>query len=695
MKKAISVLLTIAMLLSIFSMVSASAVIIIEVDDYDFTVNYDGTATVTGYTGTDTALNIPSELNGHTVTVIGGNAFGNYEKITSVVIPDTVTDIEYEAFSNCKSLTSVTIGKSVRSISNSAFNGCVGLTTVNLPDSLKLIGYYAFSGCTSLAHIDLSDSLNSISGYAFSGCTALTSIDISSSVTSIGEYAFNGCTSLSSVQMTDSITQIGDYAFYKCTSLNNITVPGSVTSIGTKALGYFQYYDETIWENVDKTIDGFTIYGYNNTRADKYANANGINFIVLVPLVDYVTGISIDIPDDNGITVKELKGQEAAAAADALPKGSQVQAVYNIQVTENSIAVQPVNNVKVMIPSDNPDASVFRQEADGTLTNMKAVYKDRYLVFYTDHFSVYIVAEVPESLPDDAPDEVTWSVDGTVLTISGKGPMEDYENESPWKSMEITDVIIENGVTSIGDNAFNDCSDLIEASIPDSVTSIGKNAFYNCVSLESPDLPDSVTSIGDYAFFGCAGIASVSLPSSLTSIGEHTFYGCIGLTSVTIPGSVTDISASAFGSCGNLKSVIIGKGVKSIGRYAFSSCGSLTAVTIPDSVITIGDAAFSDCNENLIIIGKKGSAAETYCSREGITFRPITSALIGDTDRDGKITISDVTEIQKYLAEFVQFTGEQLTLADTNGDGKIDIGDATHLQKYLAEFDGIVLGKQN
>ena len=172
--------------------------------------------------------------------------------------------------------------------------------------------------------------------------------------------------------------------------------------------------------------------------------------------------------------------------------------------------------------------------------------------------------------------------------------------------------------------------------------------------MTSVAIGNNVTSIGDEAFYGCTGLTSVTIPDSVTSIGNEAFHGCTGLTSVIIPDSVTSIGNRSFGYVGN----------------------------------------FEDKIDGFTIYGVPGSAAEQYANDNGFTFIEWEDAMIGDVTGDGNITISDVTAIQRHVAELELLTEEQLSAADTNGDGEINIADATHLQMYLAEYD-VVLGKQN
>ncbi len=188
---------------------------------------------------------------------------------------------------------------------------------------------------------------------------------------------------------------------------------------------------------------------------------------------------------------------------------------------------------------------------------------------------------------------------GGTLQITGTGAVYSYNPSTarPWYKYRgfIRTVIIEDGITEIGDDLFTYCTKLTSVTIGDSVTSIGDSAFKGCRSLTSVTIPDSVTSIGEDAFFGCDSLTSVTIGDSVTSIGNSAFSGCELLTSVTIPDSVTSIKGSAFYNCTSLTSVTIPDSVTSIGDRAFNDCTSLTSVTIPDSVTSIGYYAFDGC----------------------------------------------------------------------------------------------------
>lgn len=212
---------------------------------------------------------------------------------------------------------------------------------------------------------------------------------------------------------------------------------------------------------------------------------------------------------------------------------------------------------------------------------------------------------------------LTWTLDSEgVLTISGLGKMKDYENDNknraPWYSSRksLKKLVLKSGITSIGDYAFFDCSNLTgDLKIPSNVHSIGENAFGYCSGFNgSLTIENGVVEIKKYAFYHCKGFTgSLKIPNSVTYIGVYAFYDCAGFTGDLIIGDgVTTIERGAFSGCYRFKGTLkIGNSVTSIGEGAFTSCRGFTgSLIIPDSVTSIGQQAFSFCaglNGSLII----------------------------------------------------------------------------------------------
>ena len=184
-----------------------------------------------------------------------------------------------------------------------------------------------------------------------------------------------------------------------------------------------------------------------------------------------------------------------------------------------------------------------------------------------------------------------------LLTISGQGSINDYFplNSPFFESSDIQEIIIEEGVTRIGDRAFHSCFSLEKITLPDSLTSIGDWALCDCEAIRSIQIPDSVEDIGRGAFASCECLREIKLPQGMTTVKEETFGGCSSLTEITIPDGVTAIETRAFGDCFELRNVEIPDGVVSIGDQVFWNCYALRSIYFPDSVTEMGDGVFARC----------------------------------------------------------------------------------------------------
>lgn len=213
---------------------------------------------------------------------------------------------------------------------------------------------------------------------------------------------------------------------------------------------------------------------------------------------------------------------------------------------------------------------------------------------------------------------LTWELNGGVLTISGTGDL--YSN--PWYDLRetIQEVIIEDGTTGIGNYVFSYSSNLRTVTMPDSVKFIAQNAFYQCSSLSSLSISKNVTSIGGAAFADCSSLTNVTIPDSVTNMGNAVFSGCSGLTSVTLSDRLTSMGERTFKDCSALTSIVLPDGLTSIEEDTFRNCSSLESVTIPDSVTSIGASAFYQC-ENL----KSISIPANVTKIEGSTFSGCSS----------------------------------------------------------------------
>ena len=287
-------------------------------------------------------------------------------------------------------------------------------------------------------------------------------------------------------------------------------------------------------------------------------------------------------------------------------------------------------------------------------------------------------------------ENLTWTLDAAgTLTVSGTGAMEDYHiyNDMPWYQSRdsIKAVVVENGVTTIGEYAFYGCSSLISITIPEGVTAIGYRAFSGCSSLKdvsitdldawyridfanssatpmcnggnlllngqklvSVAVPEGVTEVKAYTFYGFKDLIQVTIPESVTSIGKYAFCDCDSLTSINIPESVTTIGGSAFSGCSSLTGITIPKSVTAIGEEAFDGCTGLSSITLPEGVTTIGAGMFFDCSSLSSItlpegVTAIGNAAFSGCSSLISITLPQGLTAIGDGAFYGCSNLSSIT----------------------------------------------------
>lgn len=574
------------------------------------------------------SLTIPNS-----VTRIGHYAFEDCSSLTSVTIPNSVTSIGYYAFYGCSGLTSVTIPNSVTSILSSAFSQCTGLTSVTIPNSVTSIGDYAFSsvlniiyegtatgspwgakninkyaegwfvytdeskttliGCSKAAEgeIVIPNSVTSIGTRAFSGCTKLTSVMIPNSVTTIGEYAFSsvpnilysgtatgapwgaksvngyvegwliysdaskttllacfgaaegeivipnsvttiaenafyGCEKSIDVTIPNGIASIGKYAFYRCLGLTSITIPNSVTSIGDEA-----FYD----------CSGLTsiVIPENLTSMGEFA-FNGCT----------------------GLTSVVWNAKNCKYTYKTTPNGPfwGCNNITTFTIGENVTNIPHFMCYGLPITSLTIPYSVtsISSEAFAGCTSLTSI------VWNAKNCSI----SSGNSSPFDSNYDISDHVPPVTSVVFGD-QVEYIPAYLCYGMTQLTSVTIPNSVTSIGNNAFSNCSKLTRLNISDiaawcaiNFASSGSNPLSYIQNLYVNDelitdlvIPDRVTKIGNYAFYGYKRLTSVTIPSSVTSIGNNAFSSCTNLLSVTINGNISNMENNVFSSCSNLNKV--------------------------------------------------------------------------------------------------------------------------------------------
>ncbi len=608
-------------------------------DDFTYEIN-NNEITITGYPGTASHLEIPSEIEGYPVTQIKEEAFFGRFNIFSVSIPKSVTYVGFGAFANCRNLHSakfegeteiedsafyhcrnlleITLPKGLEEVKAYTFTGCNMLQEIDLPSSLTYIGDSSFYKCASLQNIVIPQNVTEIGDSVFAWCEGLTNVVVPDSITSIGSFVFNGCDQLppvlfstekkilirysssnteTSYTIPDTVTYIAGSAFFKCTNLESIKIPNTVTDIGDNAFsGLLNLVDIEIPNSI--TSIGNCLFGSCSSLENivipdniAYIGDNaffGCNNLTNVTICNGVISIgnnafckcssltSITIPESVTEIGDYVFSNCNSLTSVTIPNSVTAVGNYAFSYCRSLPSITIPDSVTEMGQGTFYNCSNLESVDIGKCINSSI----EHTMFSgcTNLVNITISLENPVYSSRDG---VIFNKNQSQLVLCPTGRTDAYA--------------LPNSVTSIRHNAFYNCNNLTSIIIPESVTSIGNEAFYNCNNLTSIIIPENITEIGDYMFCNCISLPNIIIPDNVISIGNGAFYNCRSLTSIIIPDSVTSIGNESFYNCISMTNVTIGNSVISIGGNAFNSCHGLTSITIPESVTEIGDAAFFYC----------------------------------------------------------------------------------------------------
>ncbi len=525
-------------------------------------------------------ITIPSKYDGlYPISTIDYSAFSGCSAAEEIIIPNSIKEL-YHAFYGCNSLKNITIPSSVSLMSTSCFEYCTSLETVEICNGLTIIGNRAFANCPALSSISIPDSVNTIGNAAFTGCTSLEEIVLPSNLSTLGSDVFNSCTALSSIIIPDGVELINERLLRGCSSLKNVTLSKNIKTIYQNA-----FADCPLIESLDlpSTLETIDCYAFKNCASltslvfpnslstNGYGSLLGCSSLtsLTMPFVGYsqssnnYLGYLFEIDhktDSNSVKTKVPSTLSAIILSNKCTEIGDYAFFACSSITSISIpssvtsigtyAMSGCSITSIVIPSSVTSIGEYALRCNGLRT-----------------------LELP-----------TCSSIRNIYDASGY-------YEIPFENITICD-----GASSIPNNMFSGCKNLISVTIPETVTSIGEGAFSGCSSLTSITIPETVTSIGEGAFSGCSSLKSVVMPSSITRITNYMLSGCSSLEEIVIPSSVKTIGSYAFNYCSSLKTINIPSVVTNIGYAAFRYCTSLKSIDLPDNIQNIGENAFEGCS---------------------------------------------------------------------------------------------------
>ena len=503
------------------------------------------------------------------ITEIGNYAFAN-TKITGIELHDGIRKIGTGAFENCIDLPGILLPENLEELSSRAMYGCTALTEMVIPGSVKTVGEQAFELCTSLAAITLPAEMETIPSRMMYGCSSLKEIMIPEAVKTIGNSAFENCSVLEHVTNGVNLVSIGSRSFYNCSRLQSIVWSESLAAIGQEAFYNCSALGEIILNSQVESIGSYAFYMCSGVTQIAVSPSAKLNTIEEATFFNCSQFTQICIPANvSTIATRAFHGCSALTAVRF--EGDMPE------ISDNAFT--------------NVSATCYYPKGNETYVNDKIA-----LDYGGDLYWTY-QGETPSNLCGES---VTWNLDedGT-LTISGTGAMYDYSatdlEYAPWyeQKSSVQRVVIEDGVTTIGNYAFYECKNLATASIPNSVVRIGNNAFYYC-AISTIALPAELQEVGGYAF-AFTDLTSVKLPDTVTAVGNGAFCQCYVLKSAYLPDNLEAIPNYCFSACPELRTVTYPAALKTIGDEAFSGCYGLAGPVLPEGLISIGDGAFEGC----------------------------------------------------------------------------------------------------
>ena len=435
-----------------------------------------------GYCGALTNITLPTSLSS-----IGDNAFENCSALAGVTIPSKLTAIGYGTFEGCESLGSVIIPNNIRSIGKFAFEQCFGLTNVSILDGVTNIADAAFMACYGLVNLTLGSGVATIGDWAFVDCFGLTSMAIPDSVTTIGNLAFGSCEGLTNLTLGEVVT-IGDYAFHGCSGLGSVSIPSSVTAIGDYVFAGCRGLTEIQVAEDNPTCSSVNGVLFNKPQSrliqypparpdDAYTNPNSVTAIVDDAFFQCSPLANLTIPhtviDIGDYAFNDFFSLAVVSVDEGNPSYRSVDGVL-FSKDKKVLIRYPANRPGALYTVPNTITTIALRAFKPTL-QLTQVALPKSVTSIGD--SAFQAGQSLTTISTDA-DNPSYTSVGGVLFDKAQTVLIQYPTLQPADAYAIP-----NSVTNILPNAFSFCSTLRSVTFPSGVVTIGDAAFQECSNL--------------------------------------------------------------------------------------------------------------------------------------------------------------------------------------------------------------------
>ena len=579
----------------------------------------------------------------------GCSAFYNKINLTKVIISSSVTEIPSYLFKSCKVLNSLVIDGSLTHIPEHSFDGC-NIETLILPNTVEKISNCAFKDNVGMKSANLGISVKSIGDNSFSGCTFLTDINLGTALETIGKEAFQSVgltTTWKTLVLPESLSSIGDKAFYK-SGILSIVIPNHVATIGEFCFAENKKLYSVVIGNGCRVLPK-SIFS-ECTELKEIQLSEGLTSISDAAFADCVSLESISIPG-TVTQVGNLEWNSSNREPNALPfynckslkrvrleDGLQPIAFgsFNYYNSNNSVSVLEVNkalfsfcpleevyigrNIKYIEKGDYPFESnpncygcsaFYNQPKLAKITISPSVTKIAPYLFYKNAAITLTdlpkVKEIGRSAFEECSKLTTLNL-GQVLETVGDCAFQNCTN--------VTKLTFPDATTEIGSRAFAYCSSVTEITVGQGLKSVGDYSFVDCGSFTALVLPDKFTTMGGSAFEGCRKLTNAKLGQSLTSVPERAFKNCIALSEMNLPATVKSIGDQAFYNDSTIAVVTMREGLETIGNEVFWNNSGVRSFVIPGTVQTIGTNSFYGCTNTSTLRFKDGDGILTIDTKK-------------------------------------------------------------------------------